>query len=402
MSKSQEKARSAQAASFSGTNLERAGDYNQRTMLQAIRVHGPLTRADLSDMSGLTAPTIANITKRLLALGLIKEAGRRHGGRGQPAMRLEVNPDGAFSIGVNVDRDHISVVALDLAGKVRARAAQEISFAMPNSVRAFFSGEVKSMLGRGGVPRARIIGIGVAAPDDLGRVDLPHRPAKYDIWDRIDISKLFSETLPLPVLLENDAVAAALGEMEFGHGLKAPNFFYILISAGLGGSLVIDRVVYRGANGRSGELGFLPMHGAQGQSLQEAVSLSALYAHLANAGAQVSMPEELLALNAKGAAALEAWLDEASAHLVEPMLAVNCLINPDAVLIGGRLPAAIVDSLSAKLNARLQQKAKAVPAIAPVRRAAMAADAPAIGAAILPFSAQLFPSRDTLMKTAGA
>src|SRR5687767_901100 len=86
--------------SLAGTNLERAGDYNQRVTLQAIRLNGPITRAELAQLTGLTTPAIANITNRLLSVRLIVEVGRLHGRRGQPAKRLAVNADGAFSIGV--------------------------------------------------------------------------------------------------------------------------------------------------------------------------------------------------------------------------------------------------------------------------------------------------------------
>jgi predicted NBD/HSP70 family sugar kinase len=74
-------------------------------------------------------------------------------------------------------------------------------------------------------------------------------------------------------------------------------------------------------------------------------------------------------------------------------------VNPKAIFIGGRLPADLVDRLAEQLNQRLKRRAGDVPAIAPVLRAAMAADAPAIGAAILPFMDRLLPSRAALMKT---
>ena len=80
--------------SLSGTNLERAADYNQRTVLQAIRVSGEASRSNLAVITGLTAPTIANIARRLLDAGLISEAGRRQGPRGQPASQLVINPTG--------------------------------------------------------------------------------------------------------------------------------------------------------------------------------------------------------------------------------------------------------------------------------------------------------------------
>src|SRR5690349_24956710 len=73
---------------LSGTNLERAGDHNQRVTLHAIRVNGPITRAEPAAITGLTAPAIANITKPPLTDNLMPEAGSRRGGRGQPATQL--------------------------------------------------------------------------------------------------------------------------------------------------------------------------------------------------------------------------------------------------------------------------------------------------------------------------
>src|SRR2546421_6766630 len=110
---------------LSGTNLERAGDHNQRVTLPAIRVNGPITRTDLADITGLTPPAIANITKRLMQDNLIKEAGRVRGARGQPPLRLVVNPDSWFLVCVNGDRDQQTVVGLVFYGKVTGTATPE-------------------------------------------------------------------------------------------------------------------------------------------------------------------------------------------------------------------------------------------------------------------------------------
>lgn len=388
--------------SFSGTNLELAGGHNQRVTLQAIRVHSPITRVDLAEMTGLTSPTIANITKRLLTAGLISEVGRVRGGRGQPAKMLAINPDGCFSIGVNIDRDHITMVALDLLGRIRARATREVDFALPSAVTKFFAKELEFFFGKVGVPRDKMIGIGVAIPDDLGKVELPLRPASYDAWSDTDIGAMFTEVLPLPVYIENDATAAAIGEMQFGSGLQRPSFFYILVSWGLGGGLVIDRAYCRGATGRSGEIGFLPVggrrRGRKSLALQDVVSLSALYQHLSERGFEISTPRDIEALQGEIEPALEEWTAQAARHLEEPLMAVNSLVNPDAVLIGGRLPNGVADALARKLNDALAKRRRQIPAVCPVERAAIAEDAPAVGAAILPLSDMLFPSRTALLK----
>ena len=390
-----------QEARLSGTNLERAGDYNQRVTLQAIRLEGPLTRADLATMTGLTPPTIANITKRLLDENLILEAGKTHGERGQPAMKLAVNPDGCFSIGMNIDRDHITLVLLDFAGQVRARATREIDFASPETVRAFLESESGRMLAGWDFDTNPIVGIGVAMPDDMGSVDLPHRPPEYSAWNNVDVRALLAPVLSLPVYVENDAAAAALGELQYGHGLQKPSFFYILLSSGLGGGLVIEGEYFRGANGRSGEIGFLPVRSRRtdARTLQDAVSLSALHAHLELAGFKPGAPEALPSLPPEGQAVIDAWVDLSAELLAPTLAAVTCVVNPDAVYIGGRLPAVIVDRLTHALNQRLA-KMESVPIMAKVLRAATAENAPAIGAAILPFIDQLLPSKAALRKTA--
>lgn len=386
--------------SLSGANLERVGDHNQRVILQAIRVNSPITRVTLAQISGLTPPAVANITKRLLDDGLILEAGRVQGARGQPAMNLMINPDGCLSIGVNIDRDHITVVLLDLMGVVRARASEEIEFPLPDDVARFCKVKIHEMLAAWKDGPPRLSGIGVALPDDLGRVDLPHRPENYDVWSTADVGKLLAGILPLPVFLENDAAAAALGELQFGHGLRKPSFFYVLISSGLGGGMVVEGNYFRGAQGRSGEIGFLPIRSSrtEARSLQEVVSLSALYAHLEAGGVTVNRPDQLANLSAEGQALVEDWLVLSARLLVSPFVGISCVFNPEAIYIGGRLPTDLLDRLVDAVNARLA-RVENMPVLAPVERAATSADGAAVGAALLPFMAQLLPSRAALRKT---
>jgi len=381
---------------LSGTNLERAADHNQRITLHAIRVAGSLTRVDLANITGLTAPAIANITKRLRGEGLISEAGRRRGGRGQPPTKLVINPDACYAIGINLDRDHITIVLVNFQGETVARRALEAEFALPGKVREFYELSVRDLIREARIDVSRIVGVGVARPDDLSQVDLPGRPAAYAQWEKVDLAALFAEPLGLPVFVENDSAAAAMGEQQLGLGQQISSFFYVLISWGLGGGLVIDGVYFRGANGRSGEIGFLPSE--KGGQIQTFVSLSGLSSKLEAVGA--SVPDMLRAggQDAGIEPIVDAWIDGAVERLAGPMAAINCLINPAAILIGGRLPGRYVDRLAERMNAHLAANAGNVPALAPVRRAMLSEDAPAVGAAILPFSHFLLPKPNALWK----
>jgi predicted NBD/HSP70 family sugar kinase len=387
---------------LSGSNLQRAGGHNQRVTLHAIRVKGPVTRAALAQHTGLTQASIANITRRLLQARLILPAGRLHGARGQPAIRLVVNPHSCFSLGLNVDRDHITLVLLDFAGGVLGRASREIRFAQPLVVRSFFERQVAQLLNASGIARSQVIGVGVAFPDDIARAHLPDQPGDYAAWAEVRVDDLLRDVLGVPVFVENDAAAAAIGEMQFGAGQRYRSFFYLLITAALGGGLVVDGDYYRGAAGRSGEIGWLHDRNAAGREmeLQNIVSLSALYARLADGGYRVASPRGLAHLSAGARVIVDRWIHESTEALIKSVVAINCLINPDAILIGGRLPAGLVDQLAASLNERMAGFIAQLPAVAPVARAVTAADAPAVGAAILPFTHSLLPTRFALRKSA--
>jgi predicted NBD/HSP70 family sugar kinase len=386
---------------LSGTNLERAGDHNQRVTLHAVRVNGPVTRNDLALKTGLTPAAIANITNRLLESQLILNAGRMRGARGQPASKFVINPDSWFSIGLNVDRDHVTLVVLDFVGKIRARASREIRFAKPAAVRTFFQRSVGQLLVKAGIARDRLVGVGVAFPDDITRAHLPDQPADYAAWASVRIDDLIRDVLKIPVFIENDAAAAAIGEMQFGSGQRYRSFFYLLVTAALGGGVVADGAYVRGANGRSGEIGWLRARTAAGadNQLQNIVSLSGLYSRLAEQGFEVATPRGLMRLNPAARSIVDRWIRESTEALVDSFLAINCLINPEAILIGGRLPAPLVDQLASALNRCMASFSPQIPAIAPVARALTSDDAPAVGAAILPFSYRLLPTRFALLKT---
>ena len=384
--------------SLSGTNLERAADYNQRTVLQAIRVSGEASRSNLAAITGLTAPTIANIARRLLDAGLIREAGRRQSPRGQPASQLVINPAGGFSIGINIDRDHITIVSLDLAGSVLTRATLEVAFAMPDVVAGWLRRQIADIRASKLINERRMLGVGVAMPDDLGRVTLPHRPSAYESWNDVDVRAMVGGIVPWPVHIDNDAAAAAIGEAQFGSGMVLSSFFYVLVSAGLGGGMVIDGNYFRGAGARSGEIGFMSdmTRRAGRQTVQETVSLSALYARLHAGGCEIDTVEALTREDATVELIVERWIEDAAQSLIEPLIAVSCLIDPGAVLIGGRLPATLVDALVERLNVMLANSR--LPSPARVVRATMSDDAPAIGAAILPLLDHILPSEAILMQ----
>ena len=380
---------------LSGTNLERAANHNMRITLHAIRVHQAITRVALARITGLTAPAVANITRRLIEDGLIVEDGRIRNGRGQPGKVLKINPAARYSFGVNIDRGHVSLILVNFAGDVLARRHWEKAFALPEEVKTFWERNAPAMMAEAGADPDRLTGIGAALPDDLGSIYLPGAGEDYSLWQETDAAGLFLSPFNKPVFIENDAAAAAMGEQQFGVGPQLDSFLYILISSGLGGGLVIDGRYVRGAEGRSGEIGLIPIQG--GGLVQDHVSLSGLSRCLA--GKDFSLADlDTLKPGSTCDEVFKSWLDGAVERLVPPLIAANCLINPAGVLIGGRLAPACIDRLTVALNNALGEVRPALPACAPVSRAQLSEDAPSIGAAILPFSHFHLPHASALWK----
>ncbi|NHK29135.1 ROK family transcriptional regulator [Parvularcula flava] len=389
---------------LAGTNLERAGGYNQRVTLQAIRINGSVTRSELVELTGLTAPAIANITRRLLDAGLVENIGRVQGARGQPAMRFAINPDGRFAIGLNIDRDYVTMVAVDFHGRIKARATTNRKFAMPDEVADFFRENLELFFTRDGIPRSKVMGVGIAVPDDLGTVESNDRPAAYEAWAGFDLQNMIQSIADYPVFIENDAAAAAIGELQFGHGLHSSNFLYLLVTSGLGAGLVVEGSYFRGAHGRSGELGFLPVSSplTKAKTLSEVVSVAGLKRHMRGRGYALSSLAEVEGLEGEARAACDEWLALSVEALTGPILATIYLMDPDAVYIGGRLPHSLVDKMAGMLNEAIAETGVKIAAPFRVASAALSADAPAVGAAIMPFFDMLLPNRASLMKTVAA
>ena len=372
---------------YRGATIEDAGAHNTRMVLRAIRAQGMLTKAELARQTGLAHPTVTNITRRLMDRGLLRTAGMQRGGRGQPATRLVINAEGAHAIGLNVDRDHITMVLADFAGTVKARLDSEVAFALPEQVRSFYRRNLDKLLAMAGVEAEAITGIGLALPDGLGEVDLPGMPGDYAQWSATNLEALFAEPLGKPIFIENDAAAAAIGEMQFGRGQREQSFFYLLISYGLGGGLVVGGHYDRGADGRSGEIGFMAVPGEGGAPvpLQSIVSIAGLNRRLAQAGRAPFAQGEASGADAALQRVLDDWIEECARALVQPLVAVNLLINPGVVLVGGRLPMPLLERLTQRTNLLLRSGGRDAPAIAPVMPAALAEDASAVGAALLSF-----------------
>ncbi len=388
-----------------GTNLEDAKVHNLRTVLKTVRLFGPLSRADIARRTELTPQTISNIIAQLLDRGFVAETGRKQGKRGPSSAQLEFNSEGGFAVGLDIDREHLTGVLVDLNGVKYNQMRVPLDFPSPDAALALMAEVAETLLATAQVPRQRVWGIGVGFPGPLRitrdqTVRSVVNPDFFPGWNNVPVVERLFQKLRLPVYLENNATAAAIGESFYGAGQKIDSFFYVFLGYGLGGGVILDRQPLRGFQGNAGELGFLlTFRHSEVERLGDLFNPVRLLERFAREGTPLQSIAELEELLLKSHPALLSWLRDAAEALAPALINVEYLFDTEAFIFGGTWPATILDALVAQVEQlmaplRIEQKAYKPPLI----RAQAGEDAAALGVATLPIYATLTPHSLLLTK----
>ena len=228
---------------------------NRQIVLNYVRDHGPISRAEIARRTALQRSTISEIVDSLLGEGLVEEigAGRSTGGRCPTLLALRAS--GAAALGIDIAPTHTTVAACDLSGCVLEREVFETHHDFGQTL-----GRALEAAGRllARVP-GKIEGVGVSLP---GLVDpstgrLIYVP--YFNWRDLDVGRPIAAATGLKVAVDNDANAAALAELWFGRAevSEARDFIMVFIAEGVGTGIIFDRQIYRGEGGAAGEFGHM-------------------------------------------------------------------------------------------------------------------------------------------------
>lgn len=390
--------------SLQGTNLEQTRAINRRAVFDAVRRHGPITRAELARLIGLTVQGISNISTELEDVGLIRQEGKRVGHRGQPAVELSVNPSGGYTIGLSLEYRRVSGALVDLSGGVVTVDSRPLHERAPMATTTALHALTQSLLEKSGVGRDRIWGIGCSVPGTVENGAFWYdKVQEGDDWTKFPLAPELERLTGLRVFTENDATVAAIGERIYGVGRVAASFFYLHFNLGIGGGLVLDGHHYRGAFGGAGEIGHLIVKpggrpcpcGSRG-CLEQYVSLyAAAEAVCGPTRTPDEVPaEELVGYLQAGDPRLLNWQSEAGQYLKIAIRNIEAIFDPDTVVIGGGLPPELMDGLIAATNpllpAMIHRRANHLPRLMPAENAS---ELPALGAAALPMALLLQPSQ---------
>jgi predicted NBD/HSP70 family sugar kinase len=254
-----------------GANLPVLRGHNTALVLDLLRTAGEdgISRLELAERTGLTPQAVSKITARLRAEGMAAEAGFRASTGGKPRTVLRLVPHAAHAVGLHLDRDEATAVLVDLGGRVvavgtapldlgaRPEAVLDAAVAQVLAVRdAGIGADAAGPGGGGGAgPFGALLGVGVAMPGPLDHAaGTPQRVTGFPHWDGFPLRDALGERLGLPVTLDKDTNAAALGLAADG-GAGSDSFAYLHLGTGLGAGLVLNGALHRGARTGAGEFG---------------------------------------------------------------------------------------------------------------------------------------------------
>ncbi|WP_269510641.1 ROK family protein [Burkholderia sp. IMCC1007] len=396
-----------------GSNSVNVRRYNERLLLKTLRRTGSASKADLARHANMTSAAVGGIIASLADAKLIEFAGRTEGQRGQPASLIRLDPNGAFGIGVRVDRMRIETALVNFAGDVIGCRSHDTLLPAPAAVVELVRRDIEEMQRL--LPakdRDRLAGVGLAHPFNLGswlrELGLPAEA--FTAWAEFDLARELADVIPLPVFSENDGNAAAIAELFYGCGRQRDNFVYLFLGPVIGGGIAIDGDCLHGRTGNAGDFAVMPVqpsrlrsapapHGAWDILLTRA-SLSALIRHLRYCGETVDSRADLDDCIARRVPAVDEWIDDCVDALAFALRAVLSVLDLPVVVLDSDIDAGLLDTLIQRLGVALADitpEARSAPELV---RGSFGADAGAIGAATLPMFFNFSP-RSGILRGAG-
>jgi predicted NBD/HSP70 family sugar kinase len=342
---------------------------NDRAALELLLSRGPLTRAQLGEMTGLSKVTASQLVERLEERGLVRRVGEQAGGRGPNAQLYAVTPGSAHVIGVDVGPDLVVAACADITGAVIGRVEQSTKDT-DDPVGVVHNAVVQAAARAGtdmGSVRRVVLGTPGLVDPASGEISFA-----YDLprWHRGLLGDLRRD-LSTPVSFGNDVNLAAVAEAHTGAAAGVPNFVLIWVSRGVGLATMIDGRLHQGATGAAGEIGWLPVPGAEVprnvsrrgvrgafQALVGADAAKAIGRQHGFRGAEAA--DVVRAAVAAGEAG-EPVLDELAGRLALGVAATCVVLDPPLVVLAGDVGQAGGTALAE----RVEREVAAITLVAP-------------------------------------
>ena len=231
---------------------------SHRAIVEAISTSGPLTRTELSALTGFSKASVTNLSRDLIEIGLLLEGDAVYG-QGRPSVQLGLDRRGGYLIGLTLaHRDGAVLVLTDLHGNVQAQRDFHWS-RDPEEVGDRIAAQIPDLCVEAGIDASRIVGIGVAVPGFVDQHQQMVLQSSFMGWQDIPAAAAIEARTGIATYVENDANAVTVGEKLFGRAKESRNFTLVSLGIGIGCAHFIDGRLHRGHTGGAGELAHATM-----------------------------------------------------------------------------------------------------------------------------------------------
>lgn len=237
---------------------------NISIILKIIREKGPISRAEIAEISDLTPASVTKITQKLIDINLIMEVGAGESSGGRPPVYLKLNPSAFYVVGICFAPGRIDLIMTDFEASIIANKRKEIDRIDPERAFHIVEGLLYEIIEEKQIDKEKILGVGVALNGIVNVEKGISIFAPYYKWKNVNVKFNLEQRLQLPVFVENDVNAMALAERWFGmlknytmKGDVDDNFVVVYIGNGVGAGIVINDRLYHGYNYAAGEIGHI-------------------------------------------------------------------------------------------------------------------------------------------------
>lgn len=367
-------------------------EHNERQILALVRRHQALPKAKIAKQLGLSAQAVTVITSDLLDAGLLQKNTPQKGKVGKPIEPLSIRPQGAYGLGLRVDRRVYQMTLIDFSGAIQLEISEHIDYPRVNTLLDFVQrAYAKICTAVSAECQQRILGLGVATPYQLWDwAEEAGAPVQeLELWRAFDFKGQLQTRLHLPVTICNDDTAACSAELCFANSERLKHFMYLYLGPFIGGGLVLNQQVFEGHNQNAGAVGSMPVTTASGQTqLIRQSSLYLLEQDLKNAGYDASLIYHPGSHWSGFEDILHSWLRRVAMGISQAALAAMALLDLPAIVIDGALPETIKLRLIDEVRAQLAQADQRGIVPFSVVAGGLGYQAQAIGSANLPIMAK--------------
>ncbi len=256
---------------FLGSNVNRIKAHNMRAILLSLLNNEPAYRTQLAKETSLSTTTITNLIDELMELGIVVEKGAEEseGSRrvGRPRTALYLVHNARYAVGVHIGVGTYRIAVTNLTAKIQHKRIDPFDLDMhPDEVLKDISANIEKIIVQCGVKRDRIIGVGVGVSGLVDYRSGVNILAPNLGWRDVCVQKCLTEDLNLPVVVDNNVRAMALGEAIFGIGREVSSLVFVYGRIGVGAGIVVNGQVFRGSDLGAGEIGHVVVIPEGGES----------------------------------------------------------------------------------------------------------------------------------------